>query len=60
MNRLTWVAVSFVIIIAWLVLDYPIYQKQVDELGLRIKDHVEQIESLERDMNGFRDRYQGG
>jgi flagellar biosynthesis chaperone FliJ len=59
MSRLTWVAVSFAIIMAWLVLDYPIYQKQVDELGLRIKDHVEQIGSLEQDMDKFRDRWLG-
>lgn len=55
MNKLIWVAVLFVSIVVWLVLDHPIYQKQVDALGLRIDDPIEQVEVLEQDIPRHRD-----
>ena len=52
-NKLAWVSVLFVVIVAWLVLDQPKYEQQVDDLGERIKDHVASIEEVKRDMDKF-------
>ena len=52
-NKLMWIAVLFVVIVTWLVLDHPKYEKQVDDLGKRIKDHVASIEAVKQGMDRF-------
>lgn len=56
--KLVWITALFVVIVAWLVLDQPAYDKQVDELGARIKDHVASIEQVKQDMDRFDARWQ--
>jgi hypothetical protein len=52
-NKLVWIAVLFVVIVTWLVLDQPKYEKQVNDLGERIKDHVASIETVKQGMDRF-------
>ena len=56
--KLVWITALFVVIVAWLIIDQPIYEKQVDELGSRIKDHVASIEQVKWDMDRFDARWQ--
>ena len=57
-NKLAWIAVLFVVIVAWLVIDQPKYEQQVDALGERIKDHVASIEEVKQSMDKFSARWE--
>jgi len=57
-NKLAWIAVLFVVIVAWLVIDQPKYAQQVNDLGERIKDHVASIEEVKQSMDKFNARWE--
>lgn len=56
-NKLVWMVVLFVAIVAWLIFNQPKYEQQVDALGERIKDHVASIEEVKKDIDKFGARW---